>query len=194
MDLPLFGFYSRQLKSMRTHPRVANDVCRPTEGANMNPKKEASERQAEAPARRVAADAPNGVSSQKWQATEKLADEILVRLERLLREDPAAIVDKQTGMLPREVQEKQAYFLEKIVHAENTLRELARVVPRTDQAADPRQLVSTELMLFFVLVEAFRPERFTEAGFKLDERTRSTISEKIDSLVLDIFNMRERLK
>jgi hypothetical protein len=120
--------------------------------------------------------------------------DILSRIEQLLHDDPAAIVDKQSGMLPREVEDSQAYFLQKIHHARTTLQELAALLQLTPEALDARALISTELMVLFVLIDSYRPERILESRWKAGEETQNVIREKIESLGLDVINMRERLK
>jgi hypothetical protein len=120
--------------------------------------------------------------------------EILSRIEQLLREDPATIVDKQSGMLPREIEDAQSYFLEKTQHARVTLQKIASSLQLPPEKPDARELVSTGLMVLYVLVESYRTERILELGGKPSEETQNAIRESIESLGLDVINMRERLK
>jgi hypothetical protein len=130
----------------------------------------------------------------KLQSVDRLGTDILSRLATMLQEDPASIVNPRSAMLPREVEDGQAYFLQKVVHARQTLRELADLLALTPGTLDRRELISTELMILFVLMESYRPERISESGWKLDEDTQARIREKIESLRLDVINIRERLK
>jgi hypothetical protein len=137
---------------------------------------------------------PSRAWVQKLGAVERLANDILSRIEQLLNDDPAALVDKRSAMLPREIEDRQAYFLQKIQHACNTMRELGDLLQLASERLDSRELVSTELMMLFVLITSYRPERILELGWKTDDETQRLIREKIESLSLDVINMRERLK
>jgi hypothetical protein len=120
--------------------------------------------------------------------------DILSRFARMLQEDPASIVNPRSAMLPREIEDSQAYFLQKITHASQTLRELADLLQIPSATPDRRELVSTELMILFVLMESYQPERILESGWRLTEETQAGIRDKIESLRLDVINIRERLK
>jgi hypothetical protein len=133
-------------------------------------------------------------SGQKLRVVQQLATGILFRIDQLLHDDPAAVVDKQSGMLPREIEDRQAYFLQKIQHARNTLGELDNLLQLTHETIDVRELIRMELVMFFVLIENYRPERILESGWKPDEGAQRVIREKIESLGLDVLNVRERLK
>lgn len=137
---------------------------------------------------------PSRAWAQKLGAVQKLAGDILFRIEKLLHDDPAAVVDKNSAMLPREIEDSQAYFLQKIQHACNTIWELGDLLQLASERLDSRELVSTELIMLFVLVASYRPERILELGWKADDETQRVIREKIESLSLDVINMRERLK
>lgn len=130
----------------------------------------------------------------KLEAVKQMTTDILSRIENLLHDDPAAIVGKRSGTLPREIEENQAYFLQKIRHVHGTLHELAELLRLTPEKPDSRELVITELMLLFVLIESYRPERILESGWKPSDEIQSAILGKIESIGLDIINMRERLK
>lgn len=149
---------------------------------------------AEAPARGMPAN-PSGLAYlQKLNAVQQVATDILSRIGKILEENPGAIVDKQTAMLPREQEDKQKYFLEKIARAHRTLNELAGLLQTTSQGASPHDQIREELKVLFVLIESFRPERMVESGLDPGERVQEAIRERVQSLALDIINMRERLK
>ena len=137
---------------------------------------------------------PSHVCAHKLEAAQRLATDILSRIERILHDDPAAIVGRQSGMLPREIEDIQTYFLQKIQHARNTLQELADLLQLTSERLDEPELISMELMVLFVLIENYRPERILESGWKPAEEVQHTLREKVESLGLDVINMRERLK
>ena len=130
----------------------------------------------------------------KLQAVEHLTTDILSRIEKLLQQDAAAIVGKQSAMLPREIEDSQAYFLEKTSHVRTTLREISTLLPGASETLDLRELVGAELLTLFVLIESYRPERITESGWNLGEETQEALRERIDVLSLDLINMRQRLK
>jgi hypothetical protein len=130
----------------------------------------------------------------KLQSVDRLSMDILSRFARMLQEDPASIVNPRSAMLPREIEDSQAYFLQKITHASQTLRELADLLQIPSATPDRRELVSTELMILFVLMESYQPERILESGWRLTEETQAGIRDKIESLRLDVINIRERLK
>lgn len=132
--------------------------------------------------------------ARKLQTIERLATEILSRVENLFHERPEVILTKQATMLPAELEDSKQYFLRKVGHARETLRELSNLLPADDQTPDLRGEVSVELMILFVLIDSFRPERMAESGCNLDEEVRQAIRERIESLSLDVINMRERLK
>lgn len=142
----------------------------------------------------ASAKPPNHVYAHKLEAAQRLATDILSRIERILHDDPAAIVGKQSGMLPREIEDIQTYFLQKIQHARNTLQELADLLQLTSEKVNDRELISTELMVLFVLIENYRPEHILESGWNPAEEVQHTIRKKVESLGLDVINMRERLK
>jgi hypothetical protein len=148
----------------------------------------------EAPPKPLPPTTPARAYAQKFQVLQRLTIDILSRIEQLLHDDPAAIVGKQAGMLPREIEDSQAYFLQKTQHARETLRALSDLLQLTPETPEARGLVSTELMLLFVLVESFRPQRIQELGWKPDQGIQDAIREKIEAFGLDIINMRERLK
>ena len=137
---------------------------------------------------------PNHSSAHKLDVAQRLATDILSRIEKVLHDDPAAILGKQPGMLPREIEDIQTYFLQKIQHARNTLRELADLLQLTSERLDESERISMELMVLFVLIENYRPERISESGWKPAEQVQQTLREKVESLGLDVINMRERLK
>lgn len=130
----------------------------------------------------------------KLQVIQQLAEEILLRIEQLLHQDPAVVLAKKTGVIPREIEDTQDYFLQKVRRIRKSLTELREQFEQHSEPLDRRELIRVELMVLMVLVESYRPERITEAGLKLDEQAREVISERIESLALDILNMRERLK
>jgi len=132
--------------------------------------------------------------ARKLKTIERLAMEILARVENRLQESPEAILTKQSTMLPTELDDNKQYFLKKIGRVRETLRELSNLVPLDSQTPDLRGEVGVELMVLFVLIESFRPERIAESGCSLDEGARTQIRERIESLGLDVINMRERLK
>lgn len=148
----------------------------------------------EATPKAVSPKPPNHACAYKLAAVQRLATDILSHIEQLLHDDPAAIVSRQSGTLPREIEDKQTYFLQKIQHARNTLQELADLLELTSEKVDDRELISTELMMLFVLIENYRPERILESGWTPSEEGQHTIREKVESLGLDVINMRERLK
>jgi hypothetical protein len=137
---------------------------------------------------------PNHACAYKLEAVQRLATDILSRIEQLLHDRPTAIVSRQSGMLPREIEDKQTYFLQKIQHARATLQEFADLLRLTSEKVDDRELISTELMVLFVLIENYRPERILESGWNPREEVQQTIREKLESLGLDVIHMRERLK
>lgn len=139
-------------------------------------------------------NSPSLACAQKLQVLQRLAVNILSRIEQLLHDDPAVIVGKQSGTLPREIEDSQAYFLQKIQHARNTLRELDDLLQLTSETLDARELIRAELMVIFVLIESYRPERLLELGWKPGDEIQHIIREKIESLSLDVINMRERLR
>jgi hypothetical protein len=154
-------------------PRQQNDPLRGTEARSKNPPEKSAV----------------GGHAGKLQSVDRLGTDILSRLATMLQDDPASIVNPRSVMLPREIEDGQAYFLQKVAHARQTLRELADLLQLS-----PGTLVRTELMILFVRMESYRPERISESGWKLGEETQARIREKIESLRLDVINIRERLK
>ncbi len=136
----------------------------------------------------------NRAWTQKLQAAGQLATDILARIEQLLKDNPSAVVDKKCAMLPREIEDSQTYFLQKVQHARDTLRELEELLQMAPEVRDARELIRTELMFLFVLIDGYRPERIPGSGWRPDEETQHGVREKIESLGIDVINMRERLK
>lgn len=130
----------------------------------------------------------------KLEGVQRLATDLLSRLDQLIQDDARAVVSKPLAMLPREIEDNQTYFLQKIHHARDTLLALGDVLQLTRDTAPQPGLISIELAMLFVLIENYRPERLLESGWNLTEEERQTIRERFDSINLDIFNMRERLK
>jgi hypothetical protein len=151
-------------------------------------------RSTETPPKPLPPTTPARARTQRLQVVQRLATDILSRIERLLHDDPTAIVDKHSGMLPREIEDRQAYFLQKIQHGRTTFQELADLFQLTTESLDARALISTELMVLFVLIDSYRPERILESGWKAGEEMQRAIREKIESLGLDVITLRERLK
>ena len=137
---------------------------------------------------------PNRAWTQKLQAAGQLATDVLARIEQLLKDNPSAVVDQKCAMLPREIEDSQTYFLQKVQHARDTLRELEELLQMTPEVRDPRELIRTELMFLFVLIDGYRPERILGSEWTPDEDIQHRIREKIESLGIDVINMRERLK
>jgi len=142
----------------------------------------------------VSAKPPNHACVYKLGAVQRLVTDILSRIEQLLHDQPTAVVSRQSGMLPREIEDRQTYFLHKIQHARDTLQELADLFQVTSEKVDDRELISMELIVLFVLIENYRPERILESGWNPTEEVQHAIREKLESLGLDVINMRERLK
>lgn len=134
------------------------------------------------------------VYQRKLKAAERVASDILARLATTVREDPAAIADNHATMLPREIEDQQTYFLGKIAHIQETLKELGGLLPSSSREATVREQISIELMVLFVLIDCFRPERLRESGWNPDAGVEEVIRERVESLVLDVINIRERLK
>jgi hypothetical protein len=130
----------------------------------------------------------------KLDAIEWLAMDVLSRIERTLQENPAVVVDRQSTMLSREVEDTQLYFLQKIAHARTILSELKGLVQTKSDVRDLREQISIELMVLFVLIESYRPDRLLESGWNPGQGIQETLRERIELLGLDIINMRERLK
>ena len=138
---------------------------------------------------------PAGVAYlRKLTAVERVATDILSRIEKILRENPTAISDTRATMLPHELEDKQAYFLERIAHTRKTLAELAGLLSTGSQEAPLHEQISAELMAFFVLIECFRPHRIRASGWTQSEAAEVAIRESVESLVLDVVSMRERLR
>lgn len=137
---------------------------------------------------------PSRPLARKLETVQRLASEILSRIEQVLNDDPAVVVDTKSAMFPREIEDSQTYFLEKIQRVRDTLRELDALLHLAPEACDQRQLIRTELMVLFVLIESYRPERILESGWKLGEAIQQVLRTKIESLGIDVINMRERLK
>ena len=136
----------------------------------------------------------NRAWTQKLQAAGELATDALSRIEQLVQDNPAAVVDQKCAMLPREIEDNQIYFLQKVQHARDTFRELEELLKMPPEVRDARELIKTELLLLFVLIEGYRPERILGSGWKPDEDTQRGMREKVESLGIDVINMRERLK
>jgi hypothetical protein len=205
MDVKILGFHPRQVRKidvrLRPDPREQHP---PLPGFSserqgrqiimINKLNHRTAASAEAPLKPLPPAAPAHAYAQKFQVLQRLTIDILSRIEQLFHDDPAGIVGKQSGMLPREIEDTQAYFLQKTQHARDTLRALSELLQLTPEPPEARELVSTELMLLFVLVESFRPQRIQELGWKPDQQIQDAIREKIEAFGLDIINMRERLK
>lgn len=152
-------------------------------------------RQTPAPvAERLPANAASIAYMRKLDAVEWLVMDMLSRIEKTVQENPAAVVDKRLTMLPRELEDSQAYFLQKIAHARTTLAELSRLLQTKSENSDLRERISVELMVVFVLVESYRPERMLELGWNPGEEVHQAVRDRIESLGLDVINIRERLK
>jgi len=145
-------------------------------------------------AERPPANPASAAYMRKLDAVEWLAMDILSRIEKTVQENPAAVVDKRLTMLPRELEDSQAYFLQKIAHARTTLAELSRLLQTKSENSDLRERISVELMVVFVLVESYRPERMLELGWNPGEEVHQAVRDQIESLGLDVINIRERLK
>jgi hypothetical protein len=145
-------------------------------------------------AERLMANPASSAYMRKLDAIEWLAMDLLSRIERTLQENPAVVADRQSTMLPREVEDSQLYFLQKIAHARTMLSELKGLVQTKSEALDLREQISIELMVLFVLIEGYRPQRLLESGWNPDQGIQETLRERIELLGLDIINMRERLK
>ena len=156
---------------------------------------EFAKRQDLRPTGQLASSKPAEAYARKLRAIDRLAMEIVCRVEKVLQDTPEAILGKQsTTMLPAELADVQSYFLRKIAHARGTLQELSGLLPANPDALDLREEVNVELMILFVLIESYRPERIVESGFDTDEQMRQAIQNRIESLSLDLINLRERLK
>jgi len=124
----------------------------------------------------------------------QLATELLAQIEQHFQDDPLAIVDRQEGAQPREIEDARSYFLEKIEHARETLREMVDLVRPPTGPPDKRELIRSELMALFVLVESLRPSHLSEAVTHAGDETGQSIYKAIDALGLDVINLRQRLK
>lgn len=155
---------------------------------------ECAKRQDAVPTSQLASSKPTETYVRKLRAIDRLAMEIVSRVEKILLERPEAIVGKHSTLLPAELEDHKSYFLKKIAHARATLQELSGLLPGNPQPVDLREEVNVELMVLFVLIESYRPERMTESTCNVDEQTRHAIHDRIESLSLDVINMRERLK
>ncbi len=140
-------------------------------------------------------ESPQGAAyMRKLDAVEWLAMDILDRIQRLVQQNPAALMANRLAMLPRELQEGQQYLIEKISRARKTLNELSVLVRTRSETPDLRERVSIELMIFFVLIENYRPETIKEPRWKPGAGVFDAIRARIESLQLDVINIRERLK
>lgn len=128
----------------------------------------------------------------KLRAVDRLSGDILSKVETSLRENPAGVLN--ASCLPREVEDRQAYFFEKISHARGILGDLAELLKLGSAASDDRELLKAELAMLFALVQSYQPEHIQESGWNPSEDIRAAVHEKLESLTLDIINLRERLK
>jgi hypothetical protein len=150
-----------------------------------------AERMADLPA---APSAMDRGCARRAAAVLQLATDIIARMEQRFREDPLAIVEQQAGTQPREIEEAQSYFKEKMEHIRESLRELADLLRLSPDAAEKPDLIRGELLAFFVLVESLRPARDAEAGPNVGEASGRLLCQAFDSLSLDVINLRQRLK
>lgn len=150
--------------------------------------------QTAAAAERSPAAATGAAYMRKLDAVEWIAMDILSRIEKIVQENPAAIVDRLSTKLPRELADSQAYFLQKIAHARKMLNELSGLLQTRSENVELRERMSVELMIFFVLIESYRPERMLESGWNPGEEAREAVQDRIESIGLDVINIRERLK
>lgn len=130
----------------------------------------------------------------KVRAVEHAAAGVLSRIEQLLHQEPTLILNKQSTLLPREIEDGQAYLLDKIAHARAILGELGNLLHVSDEKVDLRELISAELMTLMVLFEIYRPKRMLQSGWKPGKQFEDLFEEKLEQLDLDVINMRERLK
>ncbi len=136
-----------------------------------------------------------GISyASKLRAVDRLASDIVSKVETTLTENPGVILNRSSTNLPREVEDRQAYFLEKVSHVRRILSDLAELLELTSAAADDRELLKGELAMLFVLIQSYRPEYMSESGWHPSHDVRTAVEEKVESLSLDIINLRERLK
>lgn len=129
----------------------------------------------------------------KLRTAARVATDVLSRIEKTLRDNPSAVAGTKTQMLSRELEDKHAYFLEKTATAQKTLNEIASLLPTASEDIALHEQIALELMSFLVVIESFRPRRVHESGWDPGV-SEDAIRAKLDSLVLDAINMRERLK
>ncbi|HTZ82358.1 MAG TPA: hypothetical protein VMB66_04165 [Candidatus Acidoferrales bacterium] len=138
---------------------------------------------------------PHGAAyMRKLDATEWLAMDILDRIENTVQQNPSALMVNRLSMLPRELQEGQEYLLQKVAHARKMLNELSTLLQTRSEIPDVRERIKIELMIFFVLIANYRPETINEPRWKPGADVLEAIRERIESLNLDVINIRERLK
>lgn len=138
---------------------------------------------------------PQGAAyMRKLDAAEWLAMDILDRIENTVQQNPNALMVDRLSMPPCELQERQEYLLQKIAHARKTLNELSTLLQTRSETPDIRERIKIELMIFFVLIENYRPETINEPGWKPGAGVLEAIRERIESLQLDVINFRERLR
>ena len=98
-------------------------------------------------------------------------------------------LDGKIGLVTFDLPEKKVNTL-----SQEVLKELGGLLPSSSREATVREQISIELMVLFVLIDCFRPERLRESGWNPDAGVEEVIRERVESLVLDVINIRERLK
>jgi len=132
--------------------------------------------------------------ARRLQAVERLATDLLSSIETAIKENPSAVAEGRGTVLPREIEDRQAYFLQKTSQARIAIADLSNLLGVRSEAFDYRELISAELLMLFALIEACRPERMIELGWHPDKNARQAVAATLESLGLSIINMRERLR
>jgi hypothetical protein len=130
----------------------------------------------------------------RLRTLKQAAEESLARIDALIETVHTAESQELAGALEIAAKENRDYFAGKMGRVRERLEALGQQLNFGDCVSDDRQLLRLELIHLHVLLESCRPDRLASYGIYLDARQSGVLAESIEALVLDVVNMRARIK
>lgn len=134
------------------------------------------------------------VARRRLRTLGQATEESLARIDALIEVAHKTETQELTGALAMAAKENREYFDGKMARVRERLALMVQQLNFGDCVLDERQLLRLELIHLHVLLECGRPERLASCGIYLDARQSAVLGESIEALVLDVVNMRARIK
>lgn len=129
---------------------------------------------------------------ERLQAARLLLENGLARLQQVIEQrQPLAAPPSVQGI---DIDDSRAFFLEKFQNIRASLQNMAEQLNLPAIYPENKQILDLELLALMVVVERTRAPQIATGDSEFDGKVREVLNDTIESVVLDLLNLRARLK